>query len=171
MKITLEHWDSEHKNELIKLCNSVNRQYLSDRIPFPYTEADADWWLDMISKEDGAGGLFRAIEVDGEYVGTVSAERKGDVYLNDAELGYMLLDNYRGRGVMSEAVRLFCPLAFDALNLTRLTALVYEPNAASCRVLEKNGFVRGGLMRKAVCKGGNIYDLVIFGKLKDEENL
>jgi len=33
-------------------------------------------------------------------------------------------------------------------------------------VLEKNGFVREGLQRNAVYKNGQIYDLVLYGKLK-----
>lgn len=35
--------------------------------------------------------MFRAIVVDGEYVGSVSVEGKDDVYIKDAEIGYILL--------------------------------------------------------------------------------
>ena len=32
------------------LCNAVDRTFLSDRLPYPYTEADADWWLRMLAE-------------------------------------------------------------------------------------------------------------------------
>jgi ribosomal-protein-alanine N-acetyltransferase len=46
---------------------------------------------------------------------------------------------------------------------------VYAANIASARVLEKNGFAREGLQRNAVYKDGKIYDLCLFGKLKETE--
>ena len=35
------------------LCNAVDRTFLSDRLPYPYTEANADWWLGMVARNDG----------------------------------------------------------------------------------------------------------------------
>ena len=54
---------------------------------------------------------------------------------------YYLLADYSGKGIMSEALRQICELAFQELDILRISGLVYEPNAASRRVLEKNGFV------------------------------
>ena len=43
---------------------------------------------------------------------------------------------------------------------------MYAPNAASQRVLEKNGFIQEGIQKKAVYKDGKIYDLFLYGLLK-----
>lgn len=51
--------------------------------------------------------------------------------------------------------------------MNRLTANVYDANAASARVLEKNGFLLEGRMRRAALKAGKIYDVCIYGKLRD----
>lgn len=67
---------------------------------------------------------------------------------------------------MTEAVRQICDTAFRGQDIIRITGLVYEPNTASRKVLEKNGFVLEGVMKNAVIKNGNIYDLCIYGKLK-----
>ena len=67
---------------------------------------------------------------------------------------------------MTEAVRQICETAFRELDIIRITGLVYEPNTASRKVLEKNGFAPEGVMKNAVIKNGNIYDLCIYGKLK-----
>ena len=88
MKIELVKWDLEHKAELCRLCNGVDRSYLSDRIPYPYQDGDAEWWIGMTLEQEGKGGIFRAILVDGAYAGTISVEQKEDVYCRDGEIGY-----------------------------------------------------------------------------------
>ena len=149
------------------VCNGVDRTFLSNRMPDPYTEEAADWWLGMVAEHDGKDGVFRAVVVDGKVAGNISVEQKADVYCRDAEIGYCLLEEYRSRGIMTEAARRICELAFSELDLVRITGLVYAPNAASQRVLEKNGFVREGVQRNAVFKNGRIWDLCLYGKLRE----
>ena len=165
MNVKLVKWSQELKPELIKICNDVDRSYLSERLPYPYIEESADWWLGMVSEHDGKDGVFRAIAVDGKIVGNISVEQKSDVYCKDGEIGYLLLTEYWSKGIMTEAVRQICAEAFSELDIVRITGLVYAPNIASGRVLEKNGFVSEGLQRDAVYKAGKIYDLCLFGKL------
>lgn len=165
-EIELRPWRAEDAAALAALCDAADRRFLSDRLPSPYTAADAEFWLRRVQEGEGRDGLFRAIVQDGAVVGMVSAEQKQDVYRKDAELGYLLYPTCAGRGIMSEAVRQFCPLAFAQLDIVRLTGLVYAQNAASRRVLEKNGFAQEGLLRNAVCKNGALQDLAVYGKLR-----
>lgn len=58
------------------------------------------------------------------------------------------------------------PYAFDELFFIRVHAMVFSENAASARVLEKNGFVREGVMRRHIRKNGVISDSIIYAKLK-----
>ena len=166
MEVTLIKWDKSMKDDLIRICNSVDRSYLSDRIPDPYTSEDADWWLGMVAEHDGVDGIFRAVAVDGRIAGNISVEQKGDVQRKDAELGYLLLTEYWSQGVMTEAARQICEIAFDELDIIRITGMVYSPNAASMRVLEKNGFEFEGRQKNAIYKNGNVYDACLYGKLK-----
>ena len=167
MTTELVKWTSSMKQELMDICNAVDRSFLSNRLPYPYTGDSADWWLGMVSEHDGKDGVFRAIFVDGRVAGNISVEQKADVYSRDAEIGYMLLTEYWSRGIMTRAVRQICETAFKELDIIRITALVYAPNIASQRVLEKNGFVREGLQRNAVSKNGRVFDLCLYGKLKE----
>lgn len=166
MTVKLLKWTQEMKPDLIKICNNADRSFLSDRLPYPYTEESADWWLEMVAKHDGKDGIFRAVSADGKIVGNISVEQKSDVYCKDGEIGYLLLTDCWSKGIMTEAVRQICAAAFLELEIIRITGLVYAPNIASQRVLEKNGFVREGLQKDAVYKAGKIYDLCLFGKLK-----
>ena len=166
MKIELVKWSLALKQDLIHICNAVDRTFLTNRMPFPYREEDADWWLGMVAEHDGKEGLFRAITADGKVVGNITLEQKADVYGRDAELGYLLLTEYWSKGIMTEAARRFCELAFSELDILRISSMVYAPNIASQRVLEKCGFEKEGRMRNAVCKDGRVYDIVLYGKLK-----
>lgn len=167
MNVTLRAWTLQDKEALRNLCNGADRSFLSDRLPFPYTEKDAEWWLNMVREHDGKDGVFRAIVVDGRIVGNISAEQKADVYRRDAEIGYLLDRGEWSQGIMTQAVKLLCETAFEHLDIVRITGLVYQPNFASRRVLEKNGFELEGVMRSAVTKGGQTYDLCVYGKRKE----
>lgn len=165
MNILCRTWRAQDASQLAALCNSVDRRYLADRLPYPYTQEHAESWLQMVAAHDEKDGIFRAIVVDGEIVGNISVEQKQDVYRCDGELGYLLADTYRGQGIMSEAVRQICELTFQRLSLLRITALVYEPHIASRRVLEKNSFRLEGILQQAVIKENVVYGICVYGKL------
>ena len=166
MNIELRKWSVEDKEVLIKMCDSIDRSFLSDRLTNPYTNASAEWWLTMVKDNEGKKGVFREIVVDGKIVGTISVEQKDDVYRKDSEIGYYLLQEVYSKGIMSEAVRQICEIAFETLDIIRITGLVYEANIASRKVLERNGFLLEGKMEKAVIKNNNIFDLCIYGKVR-----
>ena len=44
----LRHWTQSDAKELTSLCNAIDRRFLSDRLPYPYTEKDAEEWLKMV---------------------------------------------------------------------------------------------------------------------------
>ena len=165
MTIELIPWNQSLQAELIEVCNNLDRTHLSNRIPDPYTHTDADWWLTKAADREGISGIYRAICYEGKIVGNITVEQKSDVCCKDAELGYALMRNYASRGIMTEALRQMLMEAFESLDLRRLTALVHAPNKASCRVLEKNGFILEGCMKQAVYKQGAFIDLLIFGRL------
>jgi RimJ/RimL family protein N-acetyltransferase len=56
--------------------------------------------------------------------------------------------------------------AFAALSLERVFAVPFATNVASCRVLEKVGYVREGLMRRSAIKDGQIQDQWMYAKLR-----
>ena len=159
----LRHWTLSDKMELTNLCNAVDRRFLSDRLPYPYTEKDAEKWLKMVTNNDAITGIYRAIVYDGKLIGSISVEKKDD----DAEIGYMILNDYSNNGIGTEAVRQICSIAFKVLSLEQITANVFQPNIASIRVLQKNGFKHKGTLPNAVAKEGNDYDLFIYVLTKE----
>src|SRR5205085_692254 len=67
-----------------------------------------------------------------------------------------------GRGICTEAVGLVVGIALDRLGLHRVQAAVMPRNAASIRVLEKNGFRREGLAPRYLRINGRWEDHLIF---------
>ena len=163
MKIEIKQWALSDAKELTNLCNAVDRHFLSDRLPYPYTEKDAEEWLKIVTENEAVSGIYRAIVYNGELVGSISVEKKDD----DAEIGYMILNDYSNKGIGTEAVKQICPIAFKVLSLEQITANVFHPNIASIRVLQKNGFKYKGAIPNAVIKDGNVYDLLIYELSKD----
>lgn len=162
MTITLHIWTPADKKALMALCNAVDRTFLSDRLPYPYTEANADWWLGMVSENEGKEGVWRSIWADGELVGSISVERKEDEGQAIGEIGYMILTPFWSQGIGTEAVKQICKIAFRELELQQIVGNVFTENVASARVLEKNGFWPQETKVGAVEKGGEMIDVKFY---------
>ena len=163
MKIEIKQWALSDAKELTSLCNAVDRRFLSDRLPNPYTEKDAEEWLKTVSENEAVTGIYRAIVYDRKLIGSISVEKKDD----DAEIGYMLLNEYKNKGIATEAVKQVCTIAFKVLSFEQITANVFQPNIATIRVLLKNGFKYKGTIPNAVIKDGNVSDLLIYVLTKE----
>jgi ribosomal-protein-alanine N-acetyltransferase len=139
-------------------------------IPYPYSEADADWWINKRIAKTSQRGIEAtfAIRETGKLIGVLGADDFQGGTSHRAEIGYWLAKSYWGNGLMTDALGVFVKYAFDRLELLRLTAHVFDFNIASARVLEKNGFILEGLLRKHFYKDGKLVDARIYGLLKDE---
>ena len=164
MTINLHEWTSADTGTLIALCNAVDRTFLSDRLPYPYTEADADWWLGMVAENDGKEGIWRAIVVNEQIVGSISVERMADDQLNVGAIGYMILTPFWSQGIGTEAVRQICGIVFQELAFDRIIGQVFPENVASVRVLEKNGFRLEETIVEKVIKSGMARDVKSYRK-------
>ena len=137
-----------------------------DHFPHPYTPADAEAWI-ATARAASPETQF-AIEVDGEACGGVGLFLQRGVERRSAELGYWLGEAYWGRGLMTEIVGEFTRYAFQAYDLLRVYAVVFEWNPASCRVLEKAGYVLEGRLRRAVVKDGHVLDQFLYAVVRDD---
>ena len=163
MIITLHTWTPADKPALMALCNAVDRTFLSDRLPYPYTEADADWWLGMVAENEGKEGAWRAIVMDGQIVGSISVERMANENRSVGSIGYMVLTPFWSQGIGTEAVRQICGIAFRELALERIIGEVFPENLASARMLETNSFRLEETKAGAVVKGGKAMDVKVYG--------
>ena len=76
-------------------------------------------------------------------------------------LGYAICHTVEGRGVMSEALRVALPFAFDRLGLHRIMANYQPTNERSGRLLRRLGFVVEGYARDYLYINGEWRDHVL----------
>ena len=129
---------------------------LRDAFPHPYTSHDAREFIKSVHHR--APETTFAIAVGEEAVGSVGFVLRHDVERVSAEIGYWLAEPFWGRGIATEALVAMTDYAITTHKLTRVYALPFAWNAASCRVLEKAGYVLEGTLRRSAIKNGMITD-------------
>jgi [ribosomal protein S5]-alanine N-acetyltransferase len=129
---------------------------LRDAFPHPYTIHDAREFIRLV--RNSMPETTFAIAVNEEAVGSVGFVLRHDVERVSAEIGYWLAEPLWGRGIATEALVAATEYAISTHQLTRIYALPFAWNAASCRVLEKAGFVLEGTLRRSAIKNGVITD-------------
>ena len=87
----------------------------------------------------------------------------------NAEVGYWISERYWNQGITSEALADAIQYYFEHTEVIRIFATVYEYNLASMRVLEKVGFKKTGIFRKACYKNGRFIDAHHFEIVADEK--
>jgi RimJ/RimL family protein N-acetyltransferase len=138
---------------------------LRDRFPHPYTLRDAEAYIASVVQRSVPTSF--GIVVEGEVAGTVSLMPGDDIARHTAEIGYWLGRAFRGRGVVTDAVRAATGYAFTELGLHRVFAVPFAHNVASCRVLEKAGYVLEGRMRRSAVKEGVVLDQWLYAACDD----
>ena len=133
---------------------------LRDRFPHPYALADAEAWIAATSAQTPQSSF--GIIVDGQAAGGISLMPGQDIERVSAEIGYWLGRPFWGRGIMTDAVRAATLYAFTGLKLRRVFAIPFAHNVASCRVLEKSGYVLEGVMKQSAIKDGVILDQYLY---------
>lgn len=83
-------------------------------------------------------------------------------HFHSATLGYRIAQSECGKGHAGEAVRQVLAIAFGELGLARLEADCRVENAASVRVLLRNGFTQFGHSRRSFALHGVWYDRLHF---------
>ena len=104
--------------------------------------------------------------VDGE-------ECVGSIWLNlgpswRATVGYWLLAQARGRGLVTRALLLVARWAFDEVGVQRISLLADPRNATSIGVAERAGFYREGVLRSWTDVNGERVDYVSFSLLPSD---
>ena len=90
-KVTLRDFKMSDVGRLVDILNQPSvTQFLSTKIPSPYTKEDATWWIQEGSKE----GFIKAVEYDGELVGCIGVNPGNFEYERAGEVGYWLCSSH-----------------------------------------------------------------------------
>jgi ribosomal-protein-alanine N-acetyltransferase len=145
-------------------ANNFNvSRYMASRMPYPYTEGDAQWWVETGSKEMG---LNMAIDLAAECIGVVGVQFGQGELQYSAEIGYWIAEDHWGKGIATEAISKMTERVFSDTKIVRLSAPVFSPNKASMRVLEKCGYALEAIHHRAAFKNDEFMDEHIFVKFR-----
>ena len=168
MECRIREWKREDASRLAELLNNKNiLDRLRDGIPYPYTVADAEAFIDAMLAADKTKTFPFAITAQGRLVGSVAVYRCENIHARTAELGYYLDEAYWGQGIATSAVKQACAEVFERTDILRIFAEPFFDNTASCCVLEKAGFELEGVLRCNAVKNGRILDMKMYALLKD----
>ena len=80
-----------------------------------------------------------ALQDNNQLIGTICF---WNIIIEDdtAEIGYELLPDYHGKGIMQEAITAVINFGFEKMKIKTITAFLMATNIASIKLLEKNDF-------------------------------
>jgi len=137
------------------------------RVPEHFGAKEAEWWL----------GLYERGWGDGSRAGFAIVERLGAAFVGmiafvtlrleaaEAEVGYIVSPEARGRGIAVRALQLVTNWGLDELGLARIELRAELENPASLRVAERCGYVREGTLRNVHVKPGRRGDMALFSRI------
>jgi RimJ/RimL family protein N-acetyltransferase len=173
-RVVLRPHRAEDAPRIVEACSDPETWGWIGSVPHPYTAADAERYLTSREEEHAAGAAVSWAVGDpgtGRLLGSLQLFRI--VAGMDAEIGYWVHPDARGRGVATEACRLalrhaVVPAEDGGLGLQRVRAVVADGNAASLRVLAAAGLRVQGRERRAIRTGCGVRDAVVLDVLAEE---
>ena len=95
-RLSLRNITPEHKASRISLIGNESVARSLSNVPFPYTDSDADWWIESVESNLFSLNVFRNNELIG---GVGLTEHKHDL----VELGFWMGKPYWGFGYATGA--------------------------------------------------------------------
>jgi len=132
-RLILRHYAKGDKEHLIELLNDKEVSKWTERIPFPYLEKHADWWINNKPVNDY---VYAIIKRDGDcLIGGTNITTKG-------EIGCWIGRIYWNQGFATETIERIKKFGFEELKLEKVWAATHKENETVFRLMEKIGFFR-----------------------------
>ena len=132
-RLILRQYKKNDKESLIELLNDKEVSRWTERIPFPYTEKHADWWINNKPENDY---VYAIVKNDNHsLVGGINITVKG-------EIGCWIGRQYWNQDFATEAIERIKNFGFEELKLEKVWAATHKENKTVFRLIEKTGFTR-----------------------------
>lgn len=158
-RLTLRQLVNSDDNEIFALRSNENVNKYLDRKPGKSID-DAKAFIHTINKNiERNDSIYWAITLNGteKLIGTICLFDFSDDNLK-AEIGYELLPDFQGKGIMQEATSKVIDFAIQHVGLHSIEACTHFENQGSIRLLEKFNFKKHSV-------GGN--NLIIYKLTSD----
>jgi RimJ/RimL family protein N-acetyltransferase len=163
--VKLRAFRSSDVDRIVEACADPRTSYWLVSMPRPYRPENALSYLRATAELAARGaGLTWCIAnpADDRCLGSISLDGLGG-YATRGEIGYWAHPDARGRGVVTEAVRLVTNYAKNSALATSLLIRCASTNVASRRVAERAGYREIGIQPASEPVGdGGLADLVLY---------
>ena len=166
-RLFLRRVSKDDLNEILELRGNPETMKFIPR-PLVKTEEDALNHFKMIDEKiEKNEGINWAITLKGnpKLIGIIGHYRIQPEN-HRCEIGYMILPQYNGQGIVTEAIKAVLEYGFEDMNMHSIEAVIDPDNSASERVLQKNGFVKEAHILENEYYDGKFWDTVIYSILK-----
>jgi len=165
-RLNLRRIEKEDVNEIFALRSDVDIMKWIPR-PLTKTKEEALEHIAVIdSKIENNEGINWAItfKKNPKLIGIIGLFRLIPEHYR-SEIGYMLLPEYHGKGIVSEAINEVVNYGFQVMKLHSIEAIIGPENVASEKVLQKKGFIKEAHLKENEYYEGRFLDTVIYSLL------
>ena len=145
-RLTLRQLASSDANEIFALRSNDNVNKYLNRKPAKSID-DAKTFIETINKNiQRNDSIYWAITLTGtnKLIGTICLFDFSDDNLK-AEIGYELLPDFQGKGIMQEAASKVIDFGIRHIGLNSIEAYTHSENQNSTKLLEKFNFKKNGV--------------------------
>ena len=166
-RLLLRRVDKNDVNEIFALRSNPETMKYVPRPLAKTTEEALEHIAIIDAKIDSNEGINWAITIKGnpKFIGIIGHYRIKPEHFR-AEIGYMLLPEFHGQGIITEAIAKVVDYGFNTMQLHSIEAIIDPDNIASATVLEKNNFVKEAHLKENEFYDGRFLDTVIYSLIK-----
>ena len=129
------------------------------------TKAQMQFFVDL--EKEGTGIWWAVCSLDNKtFYGAGGLNSLNKVH-KKAEIGFWLLKEFWGQGIMTEVMPIICNYGFDNLELHRIEGIVETNNLTCKKAMKKLDFKLEGTMKDCEVKNGKFISLEIYAKFKN----
>jgi ribosomal-protein-serine acetyltransferase len=148
-----------------------NRSHLGKWLPFvDYTREvkDSEAFIqNVVSHRDETRNEVYTIWFKGDFAGIIGFHNTDKVN-EKTEIGYWLIRNMTGHGIIHKSCKVLIELAFETMGMNRVTIRCATGNDLSEKVALRLGFHYEGIERSGERYRDLFFDLKVFSLLKSE---
>lgn len=168
-RLKLRRADLNDVNELFALRSDPNiMKYIPRPVATSLEEATEHFKMmdEKISNNEMINWAI-TLKDNPKMIGTIGYFRMKPEHYR-AEIGYMLLPDFHGKGYVTEAINGVVDYGFTKMGLHSIEAMIDPENIASAKVLEKCSFVKEAHFKENEFYNGEFIDTVIYSKLNSK---
>ena len=141
--------------------------YTSYKVGWFYRGTTEDFITDSAERFGNNQGFWAGIWQEGQLAGIVGLNEVNQ-HARRGQIDYGLGTAFRGRGIMTRAVKALVGYCFEEFAMNRIEIHVDPENVKSCAIPQRLGFKQEGLLRQWIFYGDSFGDKAIYAVLAGE---